>query len=273
MRYTASIPLFNAALELDLGMIPSDEGDSIIQEIQSNALALQRIFNFYDPHSELSRLNRLRSLYVSSHLAAVIKQAWGYCDETGGAYDISKGKNFLERKKGKALSRVSCSYKDISVHGRKIALNHPDVQIDLGSIAKGYIGDQLFLQLKKMKLKDIFLDARGDIRFSGNESVSVQHPRERSVSAVTLSLKNKAVATSGDYNQWKGSYSRNHIIGTKEVASATVIAPVLVDADACATILMVLDSTQRKKFFQRHPYPAIIINRDHTLRKYNMGMI
>ena len=41
-----------------------------------------------------------------------------------------------------------CTYRDIEVSGSKVRLNHEDVLIDLGSIAKGYIVDRIVEFLK-----------------------------------------------------------------------------------------------------------------------------
>ena len=66
-----------------------------------NGLRLQKIFNFYDSESELSILNAKRRLEVSDDLLKVIKKAIKFSLLTNGRYDISLGKNMLERKTGK----------------------------------------------------------------------------------------------------------------------------------------------------------------------------
>ena len=123
--------------------------EPLLEETYKEAKRLEKIFNFYDKGSELSLLNKRRKLKVSNELLEVISKALIYSKLTSGDYDISLGKNFIERKSNKNLTKLSCSYKNIIIDGNEISLNHEDVLIDLGSIAKGYIVDKIIEFLKK----------------------------------------------------------------------------------------------------------------------------
>ena len=249
-------------IEVILYDTSKQKADEIFKSLQIEALRLQKIFNLYDPKSELSQLNSKRKIIPSIELKEVIVTALEYCAITNGKYDISIGKNTIERKNKQELSKIECSYKNIIVeniveHNLKnnksiITLTHKDVIIDLGSIAKGYIGDKLLEFLKLHNINNAFVDMRGDMRVCGShlEVVNIKHPRTQEL-LFPFVLENMAVATSGDYNQYHDDYSKSHILNSNNIASVTVVAPSLMHADALATVLFVVDITQTKKILDK----------------------
>lgn len=256
--------MFGKEIEFRFEELEPFFAQQLAEELNEEALKLQKIFNFYDEKSELSKLNSARSLVVSEHLRKVISHALKICEQTDGKYDISLGKNFIERKSGKPLSKLSCSFKDVKVNGNNISLNHQDVLIDLGSIAKGYIADVLIESMKSKGLVSGFVDARGDIAFFGKQGmdIAIQHPRERDKIIASFNCKNKAIATSGDYNQFIGTPEQSHIIGKNDFISLTVIAKTLMEADAAATALMVLPEKERINFLKLNKIQFISIDKN-----------
>lgn len=255
---TRTYPLFGKQITITLFDTPQPLADTILAETYAEGLRLQRIFNFYDPASELSLLNKQRSMAVSDDLLHVIKTALSYCAQTNGAYDITKGKQFLARKRGLPLPSCACSYKDVAIKGDTITLTHADALIDLGSIAKGYITDKLIAYLEEAGIVSGVIDARGDLRLFGDrtETVGIQHPRDNT--HLSFTLTNNAVATSGDYNQYHTSYEKSHLIGAHHYVSVTVIADTLAEADAAATCLSLLDKTDAAAFLNRHPHLRVL---------------
>ena len=232
----------------------------IVQKGYIEALRLQKIFNFFDEESELSLLNSKRKLKVSKDLLSVIKKALEFSYLTNGEYDISLGKKILQRKKGEQLKKINSSYKDIEIKSNEILLKNKDALLDLGSIAKGYITDKLGEFLKKEGLDEFIIDSRGDILVSGKNEylIGVQHPRE-SKTLFKLKLKNEAVATSGDYNQFDKIFDKSHIINQKEIISITVIAPKLEEADAYATALFVASEKERNELIKKNKNVKVLI--------------
>lgn len=243
----------------------------IFEELEKEALRLQKIFNFYDEESELSILNKKRKLKVSDEMLEVIKKALVYCKLTNGKYDISLGKAFLRRKSGKGDVETSCSYKDIIISGNVIELKNKDVIIDLGSIAKGYIGDKIIEKMKELGVESGLVDVRGEIRIFGNvsEKIGIKDPRGGG-NVDEFILKDKAVATSGDYNQFYASYDKSHIISNTDIASVSVISDNLMKADVLATAVFVSDDKYIKKIVKKHPQERFfIIKRDGSYLTFN----
>jgi FAD:protein FMN transferase len=252
-RQSRRFPLFGREAEITLYDIDEMFAEEMFLEVYKEGLRLQKIFNFYDPESELSLLNKKRKMAVSGELKFVIKNALDFSEMTKGAYDISKGKQFLERKSGKEISEVSCSYKDISVQENIVSLNNPDAMIDLGSIAKGFIADMMIELMQKLGIESGFVDARGDMRIYGKykETCTIQHPRKNETFS-PINFENMAIATSGDYSQYDKSYDKSHILGKKEFISVTVIADSLMRADAIATSVSVLDKKNAAQFLKNN---------------------
>ena len=264
--------LMGGEIEFRLYDTPELIGEEIALIAYVQGKRLEKIFSFYDKESELAKLNKKRKSKVSQELLEVIKKALEFCEKTEGKYDISKGKNFLERKNGKQITKLNCSYRNININGNEVELTNKDVLIDLGSIAKGYVVDKLCEFIKTSGVESALVNARGDLRIFGNveETVELQHPRNKEERITKFKLKNAAVATSGDYNQYFENYDNSHIVGKKEIISASVIAQKLVEADAFATCVMVLDKEKREKLIKAFKqYKLLLIDNQLNIKKYN----
>lgn len=262
--------MFGEFIDITIYDIDKEFTEPLIIEIYAEGLRLQKIFNFYDPGSELSILNNKRSMKVSEELLYVIKEALKYSLMTEGLYDVSIGKKIKARKSGRELN-ISCTYKDIVIDENKIILNNNDLMIDLGSIAKGYIVDKLVEFMKSLGIISGFIDARGDMKIFGEfaEIIDIQHPRISDSAIGAIRFDNMSMATSGDYNQYYGKYDNNHIIGTKNTISVTVIAKELAEADAIATCLMVMNDNEIEEFLKKYNFKALVIDKNLNIKTYN----
>lgn len=265
-------PLFGANIEITLYDVAETLALPVLEEAYIEALRLQKIFNFFDPYSELSKLNKERALKVSEEFIEVLKKALFYCEKTKGEYDISLGKQIIQRKKGEEITPIGCSFKDIKIKDNLVKLEHPDVIIDFGSIAKGYIVDKIAEFLIKKGIENGCIDARGDIRVFGEgaEKIEIQHPRDKSKTIFPIKIKDSAVATSGDYNQFYGSYDQLHILNKKDLISVTVIAKTLVEADVLASVVFLLDKNKRESFLKDNSQiKTLTIDKNLKSREYN----
>ncbi len=243
--------------------------EPLMDDAYKLGLRLQKIFNLYDESSELSLLNKGRSINASDELLEVIRLGRRLSELSDGEYDISLGKKFLNRKRHEQLPAVSCSYKDIQISGNEIKLLHEDVLIDLGSVAKGYIAERLTEFFMDQGIESGYVDARGDIRiFGGYTDVGVKHPRAEGL-FLKIRLNDSGVATSGDYKQYHDDYSKSHIINQKDIISATVVSDDLSNADAYATILMVCSKDVREKIINESKYPAMVIDKNLKVHYFN----
>jgi FAD:protein FMN transferase len=241
MTTSKQFAMFGGQIGITLYDVEASPADLIMDKLYCEALRLNKIFNFFDAKSELSKLNQKRKMNVSKELLDVVKLALPYCELTKGAYNILLGKPIMLRKAGKQGS-VECSYTNIAVSGQQITLKG-EAMLDLGSVAKGYIGDKLLEIVKDFGVERSLIDMRGDILVHGEEeeTIRIKHPRANGMIA-SFNAKNTAIATSGDYNQYYGSHENSHILNSNGIISATVLADTLAEADILATCLMVVDS-------------------------------
>ncbi len=236
--------LFSGTIEIFIYEIKSN-GDNLINEAYKVGLKLEKIFNFFDKKSELSKLNKKRKMEVSEDLSKVLKLAIKLSKESAGKYDISLGKNFTKTKNYKKLKKIGCSYNDIKIKENFVEIFHKDVLIDLGSIAKGYITDKIAEFLKLKGVKKGAINSRGDILVWGDEEskIKIIHPKKEKKFLTSIKLMNSGIATSGESNQ-------KHLLNKKNYASVTVIAPTLMEADLYATVFSLVDKNKLKKILK-----------------------
>jgi thiamine biosynthesis lipoprotein len=290
-------PLFGGKAGFMFYDIEPEAAELIRPALLDEAKRLQKIFNFYDGESELSTLNRKRTLNVSPELLEVLESALVYAAKTSGAYDVSQGKLILTRKKGEPTPESMCSYKDILIQkdntptkntttktttkitskntsNNKVTLTNDDVLIDLGSIAKGYIADKLAEFLQESGVNSCLIDARGDVLIFGDteETIHIQHPRNEKEIICDLKLKNGAVATSGDYKQYNENYARSHILNQKELISVTVVADTLMMADVLTSAVFVTDGELRREIIDaavNDGCKILTVDDSLNVKKYN----
>jgi thiamine biosynthesis lipoprotein len=237
----------------------------------------------FDPASELSRLTTQVGVAVpvSTLLFESLKFALAVAADTNGAFDPSVGHRLEGRgfdtnyqtgvRRRSTVDATSCvSYRDIVLdeEAQTIMLATPMV-LDLGAIVKGLAIDAAALELAPFK--NFAIDAGGDIYVVGSNwsgdpwRVGIRHPRKPDELVDTLTVSNTAICTSGDYFR-RGSpdASDHHILDatTGETAlssaSATVIAPTAIVADALATAAFILGPTAGIALLERHGVEGLI---------------
>ena len=157
------------------------------------------------------------------------------------------------------------------------------MRITLDGIAKGRVVDGGVAALKSMGFTNILVEAGGDLLAYGAHpdgsywKIGVVNPRPSAGHPwlTTISVEDRAVATSGDYQQtFTSDYHLNHIIDPRsgvspaELSSATVIASSVTEADALATTLMVLGVADGLALVERLPgVEALVATKDLNIFK------
>ena len=259
-------PLFGKDVELALWGMDEKLAQDLLEGAYEKGRKLEKIFNFFDEKSVLSALNKKRRMECPEELLSVVKKALEVCRKTGGRYDISLGRQFLARKSGKPAKKPGCSYEDLRITGKTIELTHPEAMVDLGSIAKGYIGDEMASFLRSEGALSGLVDARGDIiSFGEPKIVEIQHPREdRAIASIKL---DGAVATSGDYAQL--TYQNPHILDGKGFISVTTISKTLMEADAYATAVFVTPEEEIMDLLAGTGVRAMCVRKDLSIAYHN----
>jgi len=242
---------------------------------------IENLLSKYKPDSEVSRLNKLGALKVSPETFFIINKSKEFYLLSDGAFDITIAPlmdlwGFTDRPQGHGLASDSQSHRRFSVPSEgkikealklvgtdKIILRDsdnmiqfklPGMKIDLGAIAKGYALDCAVNKLRGEGVTSCLINTGGQIYCLGDKfgkpwNIALQNPVKAGRFIDYLKLKDKAVATSGDYEQYflKGSKRYGHIFNPKtgypaesRVSSVTVIAQDSLTADALSTSIFVL---------------------------------
>ncbi len=244
--------------------------DSVLQFINQQMSA-------YIPDSEISRFNRLNNnewFTISTEFYDVIVIAQEISRLTNGAFDITVGPimdlwgfggevaqtNWKPPSDQKIEEiKKSIGFNNIVVGENSVKKKNTDTKIDLNAIAKGYGVDVVFELLRDLGYTDILVEVGGEVRCNGfNQDgnywkIGIDKPLLDVLPGTELqtiiSLNNNALATSGDYRnyfEYNGelySHTVDPVTGYSthnNVASASVMAPNCITADALATALMVM---------------------------------
>lgn len=251
--------------------------------IDQQLLQLNKTFSHYDQNSELSQLNRQppgQPLMISEGLYQVLAIAQTIHQQSSGAFDISiaplvelwgfgtkknlqpdlpEQRRIQQALKNIGLSKLQLSIRQTEKGTQAQALKLANIQLDLSAIAKGYAVDRIADFLEARGFKHYMVEIGGEIRLAYQSGaawrIGIETPEsglQRSASKA-LSLKNTALATSGDYRNFFEHQGQrySHTIDPRtgwpvkhHLVSVTVLHPQCVMADAYATALSVLGVEQ-----------------------------
>jgi thiamine biosynthesis lipoprotein len=247
---------------------------------------LEAQLTVYRDDSEVSTVNRAASstaVRVSQDLFDLLQLAARLTSETQGAFDIAAGAlvsawGYLRgprrvpstEARAAALRATGMRHVILEPLNRTVHFQQTGVQINLGSIGKGYALDRAVRLLEeKWKVRSGLLHAgHSSVYAKGNEPVTGQgwrvalrHPSEPGRRLGTLTLRDRALATSAATFQHLDHYGRKlgHILDPRTgwpaegMASASVTAPTAAEADALATAFFILGVEPARNYCARRP--------------------
>ena len=236
---------------------------------------IENLLSFYKDDSEISRLNKQGRLRVSPETLLVIKEAGKFWKATQGAFDVTVAplvqlwgfydKSYREPEDSEIKEILdSIGFDKVKIDGNIIEFKARGMKIDLGAIAKGFAIDCAVKKLKLAGINSVLLNAGGDVyclgdRLSQPWSIAIKAGRTQDFAGY-LKLKDKAVATSGNYEQYflVDNVRYGHILNPKTgrpadsgVVSISVIADNCLTADALATSIFILGKEKGKELAKR----------------------
>ncbi|HMA75722.1 MAG TPA: FAD:protein FMN transferase, partial [Candidatus Krumholzibacteriaceae bacterium] len=231
---------------------------------------LETVMSTWDPGSEISKLNLSagkKPFVLSPELSELIRISTLFSEKTGGAFDITArpivrlwgfqdGARQLPSDKeiSNTLDRVG--YGKIKIDENRNSVTLPEgTQIDLAGVAKGYGVDRCVEILKNEGVESALVNLGGNIYAFGSPPgktgwvVGIRNPTGDSEITGYIILKDEAVATSGNYENFirRDDETIGHIINpltgrpvSGNTLSVTVISPTAAASDALSTALFVL---------------------------------
>jgi thiamine biosynthesis lipoprotein len=255
-----------------------DEAENAIGLAFEEIERLNGVLTRFESSSPVGELNASGKLVAPPReVQELVARSLYYNRETNGAFDITvkplidlykdsfaAGRQPSESEVSEMLQRIGTD--KIRFQGGDVHLAHSDMGITLDGIAKGYIVDRASEVLAKHGIVNHLINAGGDIRTSGIAAkgrawtVAIQDPNKSKDFPDVITMKDGAIATSGNYEVY---YDRekvfHHIIDGKSghspqlSTSVTVIAPSVMDADALATSVFVMEPVAGVQFINSQP--------------------
>ncbi len=266
-------------------------------DIDALLAGINKKMSTYDPDSELSRFNRSTSLKpfpVSFETVHVVRAALEVAKESEGAFDPTIGPlvdlwgfgppesppnapGLSEIQKARAL--IGYQKLHVGLDPPTLSKEIPGLRVDLSAIAKGYGVDEVARLLSRRGFPDFLVEIGGEVIARGANPkgrtwrLGIDRPaagaRPGKNFSAYVSLKDSGLATSGDYRNYvlREGKRISHFIDPRtgapavhDLASASVIAPSCMEADAAATAVMVLGAQEGKAFLKNHPgWEALLI--------------
>ena len=139
-------------------------------------------------------------------------EIWGWGTEEPGVPEA--------REINAVLPSVNYTLVEIDVENSTIFLPLPEMKIDLGGIAKGFIVDRGQALARKLTSRASYVNAGGDINIVGNKPsgedwrIAVQDPRDPQKWVAIIPISGGSIATSGDYQRFfeEGGEVYHHIL-------------------------------------------------------------
>jgi FAD:protein FMN transferase len=251
-----------------------EERQAIENAIREAVDSVDQRMSTYKPESELSRFNGSEDpgpFALSPETIHVLEIAQQVHALSGGAFDPTVGPLVDAWGFGpdevvggpsaaeivRLLEEVGFDNVVVDSKGKSASKSLPSVRVDLSGIAKGYAVDQVAASLLELGYTDFMIEIGGETVVHGESEhrrpfrIGVERPAvgETRTLLDVLSLTDLAVATSGDYRNYREVDGKrvSHTIDPRtgrpidhRLASVSVVHESCTYADAMATALNVL---------------------------------
>ncbi len=271
----------------------------LVKLVEETLKEVNRQMSTYQKDSEISVFNSHRLLNwvdISKDFYTVLSYSLSLAKKTNGAFDPtigplvnlwgfgSGGEKIVPTKRRLEEVRKLIGYDkvELSREGRRVRKKVPGVFVDLSASAKGFGVDKIAALLETYGVKNYLVEIGGEVKVKGRKGqrtwkVAIESPHPKKLGGdyqKVLEIKDKAVATSGDYRHYfeekgkKYSHTINFRTGRPvdhRLASVTVVDLVsCLRADALATALMVMGPEKGFEFAERENLIAYFIYRERT---------
>lgn len=274
-------------------LLPLPDAEPAGEAVRALFAVLEQRLSRFDPHSELSWLNRHagRAVPVSTLLWATLTMALDAARATDGLYDPAMLHQVVALGYDQSFDRMSGQFppaSDWPGHGglwRSIDMDYrhrsvtlpAGVGIDVGGMAKGMAVDMARSRLLAMGVTSALLNAGGDLAVHGVPPdgdawpIAVQGYEDLG----TVPLRRGALATSGTARRhWRqGTEARHHLLDPRSgfpaasgLTSVSVAAARCVQAEVAAKAAFVLGPDDGHRFLQEQGLAGLLVGDDGRRR-------
>ena len=226
---------------------------------------------------------------VSFETFSIIRRSVDYSKQYGGLFDISIGPiselwgfnsehpvtKVPDEKIIDSLVKL-VDYKEITLDesDTSVFLRKPQMNLDLGGIAKGYAIDRAAMILREKGIRNFMVNGGGDVYVSGYKQdstrwvIGIEHPRDKNRIIGRLELTDFALGTSGDYERYAFLDGKryHHIFDPRTgfpaplSQSSSAIASTAEEAVVLSKYLFIIGTNGYKEILDKSPIKGVIVD-------------
>ena len=264
----------------------AEQARGAIKEAFREIDRIEMLMSTEDSASQIYRLSNSGTQWVelSPEVIYVLTKAQGYSLLTDGNFDVTvkplvdfwmeevkrSGKMPTGSQLAEVLQLVDYSGLIVDEESNRARFDRAGMGVTLGGIAKGYAVDRACEVLRSRGIEAALVDIGGDIRVMGTTSwtIGIADPRQEGELLGVIELKNKAIATSGDYRRYHlmGAERIHHIINPRSgepvtgTISVTVVSGDCLSADALSTGVFVMGPEKGMELLDSVGVGALIVD-------------
>ena len=240
---------------------------------------LETVLSAEKQESDIYKLNETGSGTLSTDTKNIVSKALEINKTTNGAFDISiyplmvkwgfttqKYNVPSKNEISKLLKNVDSSKIIFDEKSGNIKLKE-NMKIDLGGIAKGYTSNRVMQIFKEHGVKSGLVSLGGNVQALGTKTdgtawqIAIENPDKSSDYIGVVSVKDKAVITSGGYERYfeKNGKTYHHILDPETgypaesgLKSVTIVSDDGTLADALSTSLFVMGKEKALDYWREH---------------------
>lgn len=245
--------------------------------------------------SEVSQINKNGKGSVSETTGYLIKRSKEIYDSTNGVFDITiypimqawgfptenycvPGKKELKKLRG----LMGADHVLYDEKKQEVTLNKEGMKIDLGGIAKGYTSSKVMDIFKENGISSAVISLGGNVQTLNGKPdgsdwrVAIENPADTGSYIGVLSIKDKAVITSGGYERYfkQDGKTYHHIIdpatgypANNGLTSVTIVSDDGTLADGLSTSLFIMGPEKAQKYWKEHSdeFDTILVKDDGSI--------
>ena len=264
------------------------------QLIDKRLIHVNKLMSTYDPTSELSRFNQYRfeqPFAISPETRKVVLEAMRLGELSDGVLDVTVGPlvnlwgfgptmrpESIPSQQDVDAVRAYTGLDKLTVVKDGLVKAHPQLYVDLSTIAKGYGVDVVAELLEEQGVESYLVEIGGEMRVKGDKGngsewlIAIEKPVSdaRAVQKI-ISIGDNAIATSGDYRNYyeQDGVRYSHLIDPRtgkpiqhNTVSVTVIYPSSMTADGMATAFNVMGWESAIALAEQNDLAVFIVKRE-----------
>ena len=274
-KYSTQIFAMDTVMDISV----YDQDDSVLTEVSDLIKELDHNLSTTNKESEIYKLNQEKQASLSKSTSELLQLGLTFCQKTNGALDLSIYPVVQSWGFTTDTYRIpspdeihtlleNVDYSKILFSSEEQSVSIPEqMEIDLGSVAKGYTGNKIVELLKNHGITSALLNLGGNVQVLGNKpdgsswNVGIQDPLSDDYLG-SLFVTDSAVITSGGYERYFEDENGNvywHIIDPSTgyparsgLISATAIGPDGAYCDALSTSLFIMGKEKAEQFWKEN---------------------